>query len=101
MPIFPAALACWASRRCSPPGCMSVTVCVLCRAAGTPTRGLVVDGLLLEVCPLCYALESCRALLARLELGPEDRGVVEASLTELHTFLVDVEERHASQGRST
>ena len=37
------------------------------------------DGHLLEVCPLCYALESCRTLLARLELGTGDRGVVEAS----------------------
>ena len=108
IPALPTTLAC-AAPLLGPLGCMRVgaeaallpedgapvPVCLLCGAPAVPARGLVVDGHLLEVCPLCYALESCRALLQRLELDTNDRGVVTASLTELHTFLVGVEERTA------
>ena len=52
-------------------GCMSVRVCVLCRAEATPARGLLVNGLLLEVCPLVFALESFGAVLGRLQLLEE------------------------------
>ena len=72
-----------------------VPVCVLCGAPSVPARGLVVDGHLLEVRTLCYALVSCRALLQRLDLDTRDRGVVTASVTELHTFFVGVDERTA------
>ena len=111
LPIFPTTLACSAPLRLGPLGCMitaavpdlvpaegtAVPVCVLCRAEARPARGLVVGGHLLEVCPLCYALESCRALLERLELDTDDRGVVTASLNELHSFFVRAEERRAGR----
>ena len=86
IPALPTTLAC-AAPLLGPLGCMRagatptllpadgtpVPVCVLCGAPAVPARGLVVDGHLLEVCPLCYALESYRALLQRLELVADDR----------------------------